>query len=174
MKTLQSPLCPQALATVVADHMGGAMDHQSLSKAYSQFQAQLKDSLQSRVLPIGSLALGLPRHRALLFKTLADACELPCRMLRGAAIGVNPPATTSTVTTRMSAQRQSTAVQDPGRCLRVDMPYAARRCNRCVTPLPLPDHPGAHVLPNFHRLPDQGAGQPTVVRPFASALYDVR
>ena len=103
MKTLWSPLSLQALATVVADHMGGAMDHQSLSKAYSQFQAQLKDSLQSRILPIGSQAIGLPRHRALLFKTLADACELPCRMLRGAAIGVNLPATTSTVTTLMSA-----------------------------------------------------------------------
>ena len=77
----------QALATVVSDHMGGAQNHQSLSEAYSDFQAQLKDRLHSRMLPIGSLAVGLPRHRALLFKTLADACELPCRMLRGSAIG---------------------------------------------------------------------------------------
>ena len=77
----------QALATVVSEHMGGAMDHHSLSQAYTAFQAQLKDRLQSRILPIGSLAVGLPRHRALLFKTLADACELPCCLLRGDALG---------------------------------------------------------------------------------------
>ena len=77
----------QALATVVSEHMGGAMDHHSLSQAYTAFQAQLKDRLQSRILPIGSLAIGLPRHRALLFKTLADACELPCCLLRGDALG---------------------------------------------------------------------------------------
>ena len=82
-----APVAVQALATVVSEHMGGAMDHHSLSQAYTAFQAQLKDRLQSRILPIGSLAVGLPRHRALLFKTLADACELPCCLLRGDALG---------------------------------------------------------------------------------------
>ncbi len=86
----RSIFCLQALATVVSDHMGGARDYESLSKAYSEFQAQLKDRLQSRILPIGALSVGLARHRALLFKTLADACELPCRLLRGPAIGVHP------------------------------------------------------------------------------------
>ena len=74
----------------MSDHMGGARDYESLSKAYSEFQAQLKDRLQSRILPIGALSVGLARHRALLFKTLADACELPCRLLRGPAVGVHP------------------------------------------------------------------------------------
>ena len=69
--------------------MGGASSYESLSAAYAAFQGQLKDGLQSRILPIGSLAVGLPRHRALLFKTLADACELPCRLLRGHAIGAH-------------------------------------------------------------------------------------
>ena len=32
---------------------------------------------------MGGCRLGLARHRALLFKTLADACELPCQLLRG-------------------------------------------------------------------------------------------
>ena len=82
-----APFGTQALATVVSEHMGGAMDHHSLSQAYTAFQARLKDRLQSRILPIGSLAVGLPRHRALLFKTLADACELPCCLLRGDALG---------------------------------------------------------------------------------------
>ena len=82
-----APVDAQALATVVSEHMGGAMESHSLSQAYTAFQAQLKDRLQSCILPIGSLAVGLPRHRALLFKTLADACELPCCLLRGDALG---------------------------------------------------------------------------------------
>ncbi len=73
--------------------MGGARDYESLSSAYSEFQGQLKDRLQSRILPIGALSVGLARHRALLFKTLADACELPCRLLRGPAIGMHPSCT---------------------------------------------------------------------------------
>ena len=94
----------QALATVVSDHMGGARDYESLSSAYAAFQAQLKDRLQSRILPIGALSIGLPRHRALLFKTLADACELPCCLLRGPAIGMFPwPWISSAPATHVSA-----------------------------------------------------------------------
>ncbi|KAK1291604.1 Serine/threonine-protein kinase CTR1 [Acorus calamus] len=38
---------------------------------------------RSVVLPIGSLSAGLCRHRAILFKTLADAIGLPCRIAQG-------------------------------------------------------------------------------------------
>lgn len=38
--------------------------------------------------PIGSLSVGLSRHRAVLFKYLADASSLQCRLLRGSYIGV--------------------------------------------------------------------------------------
>lgn len=37
--------------------------------------------------PIGSLNVGLSRHRAVLFKYLADASSLKCRLLRGSYIG---------------------------------------------------------------------------------------
>ena len=48
-----------------------------------EFAQGLKLRHGSAVIPIGQLSVGLPRHRALLFKALADACELPCRLLRG-------------------------------------------------------------------------------------------
>lgn len=48
-----------------------------------EFVKGLKLRHGSAVIPIGQLSVGLPRHRALLFKALADACELPCRLLRG-------------------------------------------------------------------------------------------
>ncbi|CAI0469481.1 unnamed protein product [Linum tenue] len=43
----------------------------------------LKDRLGSIVVPIGSLSIGLCRHRTLLFKVLADAIDLPCRIAKG-------------------------------------------------------------------------------------------
>ena len=85
----------QALARVVAEHMGGAAQHRQLSLRYFEAAGQLKGQAGSIVLPIGRLSVGLARHRALLFKTLADACELPCRMLRGPHIGRGPVTTPS-------------------------------------------------------------------------------
>jgi hypothetical protein len=77
----------QALARVVAEHMGGPCGHRALSRRYAEASRALKARAGSVVLPVGQLRVGLARHRALLFKTLADACELPCRMLRGPNIG---------------------------------------------------------------------------------------
>ncbi|XP_055807072.1 serine/threonine-protein kinase CTR1-like isoform X2 [Solanum dulcamara] len=73
------------LAKLVCDHMGGAApageaDLVSMSKECSD---DLKDCLGSIVLPIGSLSVGLCRHRALLFKVLADIIDLPCRIAKG-------------------------------------------------------------------------------------------
>jgi hypothetical protein len=42
------------------------------------------------VLPIGEVKVGLARHRALLFKSLADACRLPCKVVRGEHLGKPP------------------------------------------------------------------------------------
>lgn len=62
------------LARLVCDRLGGAIPHE----AYQHFEgpAQEVDALRahslSRVLPLGSISLGAARHRALLFKTLAD------------------------------------------------------------------------------------------------------
>lgn len=41
----------------------------------------------SLVLGIGEVKVGLARHRALLFKSLADACRLPCKAVRGEHLG---------------------------------------------------------------------------------------
>ena len=40
--------------------------------------------------PIGALKVGLARHRALLFKFLADSSNLKCRVLRGSYTGWHP------------------------------------------------------------------------------------
>ncbi|KAF8397814.1 hypothetical protein HHK36_016738 [Tetracentron sinense] len=73
------------LATVVCNHMGGAAStgEDSIVSLWRECSEILKDSLGSVVLPIGSLSVGLCRHRALLFKVLADTIDLPCRIAKG-------------------------------------------------------------------------------------------
>lgn len=74
----------QALAKVVSDHMGGAGKSDSeLLRQWKKQSRQLRRQHGSVVIPISALTAGLARHRALLFKVLADFCQIPCRLLRG-------------------------------------------------------------------------------------------
>ncbi|KAG6627599.1 probable serine/threonine-protein kinase SIS8 isoform X1 [Carya illinoinensis] len=72
------------LAILVADYMGGPVgDPESMLRAWQSLIYSLKATLGSMVLPLGSLTIGLARHRALLFKVLADSVGLPCRLVKG-------------------------------------------------------------------------------------------
>ncbi|KAJ8532761.1 hypothetical protein K7X08_015650 [Anisodus acutangulus] len=73
------------LAKLVCNHMGGAASagEDELVPLRKECSDDLKDCLGSIVLPIGSLSIGLCRHRALLFKVLADIIDLPCRIAKG-------------------------------------------------------------------------------------------
>ncbi|KAM3341317.1 serine/threonine-protein kinase CTR1 isoform X1 [Capsicum galapagoense] len=73
------------LANLVCNHMGGAASagEDELVPLWKESSDDLKDCLGSTVLPIGSLSIGLCRHRALLFKVLADVIDLPCRIAKG-------------------------------------------------------------------------------------------
>jgi hypothetical protein len=59
------------LALFVADYMGGPVGNpESMSKAWRSLSYSLQSTLGSMILPLGSLTIGLARHRALLFKVL--------------------------------------------------------------------------------------------------------
>ncbi|MCD7451759.1 putative serine/threonine-protein kinase sis8 [Datura stramonium] len=74
----------QKLAALVAEHMGGPVgDPDSMLIAWRSLSHNLKATFGSMVLPLGSLTVGLARHRALLFKVLADSVGLPCRLVKG-------------------------------------------------------------------------------------------
>lgn len=61
----------QKLAALVAEYMGGPVgDPANMSRAWRSLSFSLKGTLGSMVLPLGSLTIGLARHRALLFKVL--------------------------------------------------------------------------------------------------------
>ncbi|XP_059643177.1 probable serine/threonine-protein kinase SIS8 isoform X2 [Cornus florida] len=74
----------QKLAALVSDNMGGPVgDPYSMLKEWTDLSYSLKTTRGSMVLPLGSLTIGLPRHRALLFKVLADSVNIPCRLVKG-------------------------------------------------------------------------------------------
>lgn len=74
----------QALAKVVAQHMGGhGKTDTELMMQWQRVSRQLRRQHRSVAIPISALTSGLARHRALLFKVLADFCQIPCRLLRG-------------------------------------------------------------------------------------------
>ncbi|XP_057499743.1 serine/threonine-protein kinase CTR1-like isoform X1 [Actinidia eriantha] len=73
------------LAKIVCNCMGGAtsMGEDDFFHIWKECSNDVRKSLGSVVLPIGSLVVGLCRHRALLFKVLADRIDLPCRIAKG-------------------------------------------------------------------------------------------
>ncbi|XP_020216680.1 probable serine/threonine-protein kinase SIS8 [Cajanus cajan] len=72
------------LAIFVADYMGGPVgDPESMTRAWRSLSYSLKATVGSMILPLGSLTIGLARHRALLFKVLADSLGIPCRLVKG-------------------------------------------------------------------------------------------
>lgn len=74
----------QRLAEVVTDHMGGPVKDANIVLArWMDFSTDLRTSLHTSVFPVGSLKVGLSRHRALLFKVLADYVGIACRLVKG-------------------------------------------------------------------------------------------
>ncbi|KAK8651504.1 hypothetical protein V6N13_141105 [Hibiscus sabdariffa] len=77
-------LLVQRLAELVTGHMGGPVKDANIILAkWIERSTELRTSLHTSVLPIGSINIGLSRHRALLFKVLADSIRLPCRLVKG-------------------------------------------------------------------------------------------
>ncbi|KAL9667900.1 hypothetical protein QQ045_002269 [Rhodiola kirilowii] len=75
----------EKLGKLVATHMGGdfSVEQGDLHMRWKLLSKRLKDFHKCIVVPIGSMSNGLCRHRAILFKKLADYIGLPCRIARG-------------------------------------------------------------------------------------------
>ncbi|XP_066349584.1 serine/threonine-protein kinase CTR1-like isoform X1 [Miscanthus floridulus] len=75
----------RSLAVLVSDHMGGALRSEdgNLYQRWKAVSKKLKKRQKCLVVPIGGLSIGFCRHRAILFKVLADFIGLPCRIAQG-------------------------------------------------------------------------------------------
>ncbi|XP_023005641.1 serine/threonine-protein kinase CTR1-like isoform X1 [Cucurbita maxima] len=72
------------LAKLVCRSFGGSVSGEDvLVPSWKECSNNLKETLGSVVVPLGALSVGLCRHRALLFKVLADTIDLPCRVAKG-------------------------------------------------------------------------------------------
>ncbi|XP_068634110.1 serine/threonine-protein kinase EDR1 isoform X2 [Aristolochia californica] len=80
----QVSILVQRIADLVTEHMGGPVrDANDVLARWMERSTDLRSSLHTSVLPIGCLNVGLSRHRALLFKVLADRVGLPCKLVKG-------------------------------------------------------------------------------------------
>ncbi|XP_021773083.1 serine/threonine-protein kinase EDR1-like [Chenopodium quinoa] len=74
----------QRVAELVTEHMGGPVRDAGIVLAkWMEISTELRTSLHTSVFPIGSVRVGLSRHRALLFKVLADNVGIKCRLVKG-------------------------------------------------------------------------------------------
>ncbi|KAF7817038.1 serine/threonine-protein kinase CTR1-like [Senna tora] len=75
----------EKLGKLVAICMGGTfpVEQGDLHRRWKLVSKRLRNFHKCVVLPIGGLSSGLCRHRAILFKRLADYIGLPCRIARG-------------------------------------------------------------------------------------------
>jgi len=72
------------LAKLIAERMGGAAaSDNALRERWEAERARLVEEQGSIVLPVGTLKVGLQRHRAILFKAVADFLEIPSQIVRG-------------------------------------------------------------------------------------------
>ncbi|MCO5574518.1 hypothetical protein L7F22_028303 [Adiantum nelumboides] len=75
----------ESVGKLVCSLMGGAANSED-AELVSRWRASsslLKECFSCLVIPVGSLSVGLCKHRALLYKALADCVNLPCRIISG-------------------------------------------------------------------------------------------
>ncbi|KAK1616086.1 hypothetical protein QYE76_021603 [Lolium multiflorum] len=74
----------QKIAGLVVEAMGGVVeDADGMNREWFARSRQLCAGLNTIALPLGSIRVGLSRHRSLLFKVLADQINLPCKLVKG-------------------------------------------------------------------------------------------
>ncbi|KAL8195791.1 hypothetical protein R6Q57_025544 [Mikania cordata] len=74
----------QRIANIVVAQMGGPVsDADEMLRRWTTRSYELRNTLKTIVLPLGSIDCGLSRHRALLFKVLADKINLACSLVKG-------------------------------------------------------------------------------------------
>ncbi|CAN8256586.1 unnamed protein product [Cochlearia groenlandica] len=74
----------QKIANIVVEQMGGPVENaDGALRRWMLRSYELRKSLNTTILPLGKVNVGLARHRALLFKVLADRINLPCMLVKG-------------------------------------------------------------------------------------------
>ncbi|GIL51430.1 hypothetical protein Vafri_7415 [Volvox africanus] len=110
----------RVVANVVCDRFGGTYDSEAVLERFWQVSSAMeKRRNRSAVLLLCRLDAGGLRHRALLFKVLADAVKLPCKLIRGQAFCGSDSAA-NVVVQAEGREHIVDLVSDPGRLISQD------------------------------------------------------
>ncbi|VYS45445.1 unnamed protein product [Arabidopsis thaliana] len=122
----------QRLAELVTEHMGGSAEDSSIVLArWTEKSSEFKAALNTCVFPIGFVKIGISRHRALLFKVLADSVRLPCRLVKGSHYTGNEDDAVNTIRLEDEREYLVDLMTDPGTLIPADFASAS---NNTVEP----------------------------------------
>ncbi|KAJ1699653.1 hypothetical protein LUZ63_008165 [Rhynchospora breviuscula] len=145
------------LARVVCAHMGGtdSNEEHELVPRWKESSDFVKIASGSVVFPIGKLSVGLCRHRSLLFKTLADLMNLPCRVARGCRYCKNDAGTSCLV--RFGPEREYLVdlIGNPGWLHEPDSLLNGLSSMSISSPMHLPNYKSVCFATNFKSLAKQ-------------------
>ncbi|CAH2038542.1 unnamed protein product [Thlaspi arvense] len=112
----------QRLAELVTGHMGGSAQDSSIVLArWTAKSSEFKAALNTCVFPLGFVNIGLSRHRALLFKVLADSVRLPCRLVKGSHYTGNEDDAVNTIRLEDDREYLVDLMTDPGTLIPADI-----------------------------------------------------
>ncbi|KAL1201839.1 Serine/threonine-protein kinase EDR1 [Cardamine amara subsp. amara] len=115
----------QRLAELVTGHMGGSAEDSNMVLArWTEKSSEFKAALNTCVFPIGFVNIGLSRHRALLFKVLADSVRLPCRLVKGSHYTGNEDDAVNTIRLEDEREYLVDLMTDPGTLIPADFASA--------------------------------------------------
>ncbi|URD83379.1 serine threonine-protein kinase [Musa troglodytarum] len=144
------------LANLVCSHMGGtAFNEDDLLRDWKECSEALKATSGSVVLPIGKLSVGLCRHRALLFKMLADTINLPCRVAKGCKYCKTGDASSCLVRFGLEREYLVDLIRNPGNLCEPDSLLNGPYSISISSPLRPPTAKSTEVTVNFRTLAKQ-------------------
>ncbi|XP_042479023.1 serine/threonine-protein kinase CTR1-like [Macadamia integrifolia] len=145
------------LAKLVCNRMGGAASagEDDLLSRWKDSSYNLKNSLGSIVLPMGSLSVGFCRQRALLFKVLADTIDLPCRIAKGCKFCQRDDASSCLVRFDTDSECLVDLIENPGCLCKPDSLLNGPSSFTIPSPLRLPKFKPVGTTEDFRMLARQ-------------------
>lgn len=130
----------ELLGKLVCESMGGEAVSEvgDLMPRWKASSKALKECLSCVVFPIGSFSVGLCRHRALLFKALADNVNLPCRITRGCKYCGHDDGVTCLVLCGSQREFMVDLIASPGQLSSPETFLKSRPAPNIISPLRLP------------------------------------
>ncbi|XP_042457633.1 serine/threonine-protein kinase CTR1-like [Zingiber officinale] len=147
----------EQLAKLVCTRMGGIAfnGEDALLHCWKECGETIKASSCSIVLPMGKLSFGLCRHRALLFKMLADTINLPCRVAKGCKYCKTDDASSCLVRFGLEREYLVDLIKNPGNLCEPDSLLNGPYSVSIASPLRPPKVKSSEINVNFRTLAKQ-------------------